>query len=76
MKGQFTVTFSAKEAVALLSNESTPKSLTNKIVKAFREAAITPVGGKNSIVSRATTKKAPAKKTKLEAVSNAEKESA
>jgi hypothetical protein len=56
MKGQITVTISAKEGIALISNESLPKSLTNKIVKAFREANVTPQGAKAAVVARATVK--------------------
>jgi hypothetical protein len=58
MKGKITLEFTAKEAIAMLSNETLPKSLTGKIVKAFRESAITPVGKKASVVARATAPKA------------------
>jgi hypothetical protein len=56
MKGKITLELTAKEAVAMLSSEATPKSLTTKIVKAFRASSITPQGAKAAVVARATTK--------------------
>ena len=68
MKGQITITFSAKEAVAILSNETLPKSITNKVVKAFREANVTPQGAKASITSRVKKTAARASRVSSDAV--------
>lgn len=54
MKGQITLTFTAKEAISMLAT-STSKSLTRKIVTAFQAADVTPAGAKNSVVARAKT---------------------
>lgn len=53
MKGSFNITFTAKEALTLLSTPGLPNSLTKKIVAGFQGSKITPVGEKNSVVSRA-----------------------
>lgn len=62
MKGTITMTFTAKEAVAMLANDTLPKSLTNKIVKAFRESnSVKPQGAKAAAIARTTTKTKKAK---------------
>lgn len=56
MKGSITITFSAKEAVALISNETLPKSITNKVVSAFRSAGATPQGKVASAIAKGVAK--------------------
>lgn len=67
MKGSITLTFSAKEAVALISG-TVPKTVTTKIVNAFRASNVTPEGAKASVVARAprAAKKSPSKAKKAE----------
>lgn len=56
MKGSFTVQFSGKEAIALLAAKNLPKTVTAKIVRAFQDSSVTPIGKKAAIVAGAKTK--------------------
>ena len=56
MKGTITITLSAKEAIAIIGADGLPKSVTNKVVAAFRGAGATPQGKVASAIAKGVSK--------------------
>lgn len=52
MKGNVTININSKEALALISSEATPKSVSKKVVESLRAGNVGPIGARASAIAR------------------------